>query len=137
MFQISHADMCDERNNPWCVHVGSFQRKSFVSPRVNRGNAQDGNYGTPLHVARQVDRYFYVGEKYVTNPTLTSSRFRSRSLVQRYISYIARRVLLHVPHFPTSFHILWSVREANVTRSLKTYTKPSRTHSRVRVKPHL
>lgn len=94
-------------------------------PRVNRRRTQDGNYGTPLHATRQVDRYFHVGEKYVTNPTLTSSGFRSRSLVQRYISYIARGAsfLLHVPHFPTSFHILWSALEANVTRSLKTYTK--------------
>lgn len=104
-------------------------------PRVNRGRTQDGNYGTPLHATRQVDRYFHVGEKYVTNPTLTSSGFRSRSLVQRYISYIARGAsfLLHVPHFPTSFHILWSALEANVTRSLKTYTKASLSQ----VKPHL
>jgi len=48
--------------------------------------------GRAARVAHQVNRYFHVGEKYVTNPTLTSSGFRSRSLVQRYISYIARRV---------------------------------------------
>lgn len=75
-----------------CTRPGrSFQRKSFLPPRVNR-RTQDGNYGTPLHAARRVDRYFHVGEKYVTNPTLTSSGFRSRSLVQRYISYIVRHV---------------------------------------------
>lgn len=126
----------DMREDAWhaCVCVTpprSFERKSFLPPCQSRG-PQDGNYGTPLHAARQFDRYFHVGEKYVTNPTLTSSGFRSRSLVQRYISYIARgaarrgRVLLHVPHFPTSFHILRYALEANVTRSLKTYTKPTR-----------
>lgn len=66
----------------------SFERKSFLPPCQSKG-PQDGNYGTPLHAARQLDRYFHVGEKYVTNPTLTSSGFRSRSLVQRYISYIS------------------------------------------------
>lgn len=109
----------------------SFERKSFLPPCQSRG-PQDGNYETPLHAARQLDRYFHVGEKYVTNPTLTSSGFRSRSLVQRYISYIARGAARRVgsfftyPTFQPSFHILRYAPRANVTRSLKTYTKPTR-----------